>query len=283
MAGAAAAAAGLSRPSRAEAADPDWKITNGRINQSVCAWCFDPMPLETLCKAAVKLGIKSVELLGPKDWPLLKKYGLICAMTPSHMFVRGMNNPKYHPECLDALKTAIEATSDAGFPNVITFSGFRENFSDEEGIANAVAGLKKIMPLAERKKVNVCIEILNSRVDVPMKGHPGYQCNTAEWAAAVCEGVGSPRMKILFDLYHVQVMQGDVINRLRKFKDHIAHYHTAGNPGRAELDDNQEIHYPGIMKAIVETGYDLYVGQEFIPTVEDKIGVLRDAVKLCDV
>ena len=283
-AGVAAGAVGLCgvRPASA-AVDSSWKITNGRINQSVCSWCFEPMKLETLARHAAAIGLKSVELVDPKDWPVLKKYGLICAITPSHMFVRGMNNPKYHPECLAALKKSILATSEAGFPNVITFSGFKENLTDEEGIANTVAGLKKIIGLAEKKKVNLCIEVLNTRVHIKMKGHPGYQCDRVEWAAEVCRKVGSPRMKILFDIYHVQIMQGDVITRLRKYKDYIGHYHTAGNPGRNDLDDTQEIHYPGIMNAIAETGYTGYVGQEFIPKAADEpgqIAALRSAAKL---
>jgi len=272
------ASAGRLRKRRGKAA------VNGRINHSVCPWCFKPMELETLAAAAAAMGIKSVELVEPKDFPILKKYGLVCAMTPSHMFVRGMNNPKYHDECIAKLKPAIEATSEAGFPNVITFSGFKEDIPPEEGIKNCITGLKKVIGLAEKKKVNLCIEILNSKVATEMKGHPGYQADNAEYCVEVCKGVGSPNMKILFDCYHVQVMQGDIINRIRAYKEYIGHYHTAGNPGRNELDDTQEIHYPGIMNAIVETGYKAYVGHEFIPEKsKDKLGALWNAVRLCDV
>jgi len=159
----------------------------------------------------------------------------------------------------------------------------REGISDEEGMQNCIAGLKSVIGLAEKKKVNLCIEPLNTRVDVEMKGHPGYQCDTIEWGIKVCEGVGSPRMKILFDIYHTQIMQGDVIVRLRQYKDFIGHIHTAGVPGRNELDDTQEINYPAVMKVIADIGYTGFVGQEFIPTWQDKLAALRHAAKLCDV
>lgn len=256
---------------------------NGRIQQSVCHWCFEPMPLEELARAAAAMGLKSIEIVGPETWPTLKKHGLICAMTPSHGFVRGLNNKKYHPECIEKLTAAIEATGAAGFPNVITFSGMREGLSDEVGIANTIEALKQVLPLAEKKKVNICLEPLNTRVDVEMKGHPGYQCDKVEWAVEVCEKLGSPRMKILFDIYHTQVMQGDVIVRIKKYKDLIGHYHTAGVPGRNDIGDAQEINYPPIMRAILETGYKGYVGQEYIPSGTDKIAALRHGVQLCDV
>jgi len=280
---AAALAAQAQTPAAAAEDDPAWKIINGRINQSVVHWCFEPMPLEELARAAAALGMKSVEIVAPKDWPILKKYGLICACTPSHTFVRGLNHTQYHAECIEKLTAAIDATATAGFPNVITFSGMREGLSDEEGIKNTIAGLKEVLPLAEKKGVNLVIEPLNTRVDVEMKGHPGYQCDRVEWAVEVCEKIGSPRMKILFDIYHTQIMQGDVISRIRQYKDYIGHYHTAGVPGRNDLDVAQEINYPPIMQAIIETGYQGYVGQEFIPLGQDKIGALRRGVRICDV
>lgn len=284
--GAAAAAGGVLGGPQAVAADAKRGVTKGRIHQSVVHWCFKPMEVETLCRHASALGLKSVELVSPEHFPTLKKYGLVSAITGSHTFVRGLNNPAYHAECLEKLTKSIEAASAAGFPNVITFSGFKENFSDEEGIANTVAGIKKIIGMAEKSKVNLCLEPLNTRVDVEMKGHPGYQCDKVEWAIQVCDKVGSPRMKILFDIYHTQIMQGDVITRIRQYKDYIGHYHTAGNPGRNDLDDTQEINYPAIMKEIVATGYTGYVGQEFIPkntTPEGMIAALTQAVELCDV
>jgi len=264
-------------------ASVDWKVTNGRINQSVVHWCFNPMEVETLAREAAAMGLKSVELVDPKYWTMLKELGLTCAISSSHGFVKGFNHVENHAECLEKLTRSIDATSAAGWPSVITFSGMREGIPEEEGMKNTIHGLKKIIGHAEKKKVNVCIEMLNSRVDIEMKGHPDYQCDTIEWAAEVCKGVGSPRMKILFDIYHVQIMQGDIITRIKQFKEYIGHYHTAGVPGRNELDHLQEINYQPIMQAIVDTGYQGYVGQEFIPRESDKIASLRNAAKLCDV
>ncbi|HUT11035.1 MAG TPA: sugar phosphate isomerase/epimerase family protein [Thermoguttaceae bacterium] len=263
-------------------------VVNGRINQSVCDWCFindcspKPMTLEELCRVAAAMGIKSVELVQPKDWDTLKKYGLINALAPSHGFVKGFNDPANHEMCIAAVKESIDACAAAGFPSVITFSGFRDGIPDDVGLKNTVAGLKKVIGYAEKKKVNLCIEVLNSRVDVEMKGHPGYMCDKVEWAYEVCEQIASPRMTYLFDVYHVQIMQGDIITRIKDFHKHIGHYHVAGVPGRNELDDNQEINFPPIMRTIVETGYQGYVAQEFIPT-RDPLTSLREAVKLCDV
>ncbi|MGQ9575282.1 MAG: TIM barrel protein [Thermoguttaceae bacterium] len=257
-------------------------VTKGRIKQSVCPWCFEPMPLKTLAEQAAAMGILSVELVPPKDWPILKRHGLICALSSSHGFVEGWNHRENWPMCQEKLTQAIEATAAAGFPSVITFSGFRKGMPDDVGLDNTVAGLKTVIGLAEKNKVNLCIEVLNSRVDVQMKGHPDYMCDKVEWAVEVCRRIGSPRMKILFDIYHVQIMQGDLITRIRQFHEYIGHYHTAGVPGRNEIDDSQEINYPAVMREIVKTGYTGYVGQEFIPT-RDPIQSLREAVRLCDV
>jgi hydroxypyruvate isomerase len=268
--------------------DPRWKIANGRINQSVVQWCFKPMPTEELARQAAALGMKSVELAPPSDWPVLKKHGLGCAIASSHGFVKGWNAKENWDFCTESITKAVTAAADFGCPTVITFSGMRGNLpagaeGDELGKRNFVEGIKRVLPLCEQKKVTLALEMLNSRVDVEMKGHPGYQCDTIEWAVDVCDRVGSDRLKILFDIYHVQIMQGDVIVRLKKFKDYIAHFHTAGNPGRNEIDDTQEIHYPGIMRAVVETGYKGFVGQEFIPTWKDPVAALRHAARVCDV
>jgi hydroxypyruvate isomerase len=208
--------------------------------------------------------------------------GLICAITPSHGFTKGFAHTEEHAECLSVLRKRIDESADAGFPSVITFSGFRRGISDEEALKNMVSGLKQVMAQAEKKKVTLCLEMLNSRVNIEMKGHPDYFCDKIELAAEVCKRVGSERMKILFDIYHVQIMEGDIITRIKEFHPYIGHYHTAGVPGRGELDDTQEINYPPIMKAIAETGYQGYVGQEFIP-VRDKVASLNEAVKLCDI
>jgi hydroxypyruvate isomerase len=285
---AAGPAAALAQAADSVHDDPNWKIKNGHINQSVVQWCFRPMPTEELARHAASLGLKSVELCPVADWPILKKYGLTCAIASSHGFVRGWNHKENWDFCADNLTTNINAAADFGCPSVITFSGMRGDLpagseGDEIGKKNFVEGIKRVLPLAEQKKITLALEMLNSRVDMEMKGHPGYQCDSIEWAVDVCDRVGSDRLKILFDIYHVQIMQGDVIVRLKKYKDYIAHYHTAGNPGRNEIDDTQEIHYPGIMKAIAETGYKGFVGQEFIPTWKDPVASLRHGVRMCDV
>ena len=261
--------------------------TKGRINQSIVNWCFAPhWELEKMCQIANQLGCKSIELTNPEHWPTLKKHNLICAIANSGMpdppFVKGFNNPKYHDECIANLKKSIDACAEFKFPSVITFTGFREDIADDVGAKNCVEGYKKVIGYAEEKKVNVCLEILNSRVDVEMKGHPGYQGDHTDYCIDIIKKVGSPRMKLLFDIYHVQIMDGDVISRIRQYKDYIGHYHTAGNPGRCELDDTQEINYKAIMNEIAKTGYKGYVGQEFIPT-RDPLQGLREAVALCDV
>jgi len=254
----------------------------GRIRQSVCPWCFAPMSLEDLARNAAAMGIQSVELVPPKDWSILKKYGLICALTSSHGFVEGWNRKENHAMCEEKVKEAIDATSAAGFPSVITFSGFRKGMPDDVGLDNTIEGIKKVIGYAENKKVNLVFEVLNSRVDVAMKGHPDYMADHVEWAVELCKRIASQRMKILFDIYHVQIMEGDLIARIRQYHQHIGHYHTAGVPGRNEIDDTQEINYPAVMRAIAETKYTGYVGQEFIPT-RDPMTSLREAVRICDV
>jgi len=255
---------------------------NDRIRQSVVHWCFNPMTVEALAAEAARLGLKSVELVGTEHWPVLKKHGLICAISGSHGFAQGFAHPGEHDACLATLRRSIDATAAAGWPSVITFSGFRRGLSDAEGMNNMVAGLKKIVGHAEEKKVTLCLEMLNSRVNIEMKGHPDYFCDDIDRTVEICRQVGSERLKVLFDIYHVQIMHGDVIARIKKYAPYIGHYHTAGVPGRNEIDDSQEINYPPIMKAIVATGYTGYVGQEFIP-VRDKIASLTQAVKICDV
>ena len=269
-----------------------WKgekvVVNDRINQSVCDWCFigdasvKPITLEELCKNAAAMGIKSVELVAPDKWDVLKKYGLVNALASSHGFEKGFNDKANHEMCIEKIKTAVDACAAAGFPSVITFSGFRESIPDDVGLDNSVEGLKKVIGYAEKNKVNLIIEVLNSRVDVEMKGHPGYMGDSVEWCVEVCKRVGSERMKILFDIYHVQIMQGDIITRIKENQEYIGHYHTAGVPGRNELGSRQEINYPPIMRTIVETGYTGYVAQEFIPT-RDPMTSLAQAVGLCDV
>jgi hydroxypyruvate isomerase len=275
-------AAGLGSPLCAgERAEP--VASGGRLNQSIVRWCFEKYwDVEKTCQIAKQLGCKSVELVEPKHWPMLKKYGLVCAIAGSHWFDKGMNNPKYHEMCLAKLRQAIDACAKFGFPNVITFTGLAEDISPDEGARNCVAGYKKIVGYAEKKKVNVCLEILNSRVRKHMVGVPGYQGDHTDYCMDIVKQVGSPRMKLLFDIFHVQIMDGDIISRIRQYKDYIGHYHTAGNPGRHELDDTQEINYRPVMEAIADTGFTGYIGHEFIPT-RDPLEGLKEAVALCTV
>jgi hydroxypyruvate isomerase len=259
-----------------------YKVQNGRINQSVIQWCFNPMTPEELAGHSSSMGIKSVELVQPEFWPMLKRLGLTCAIAGSHGFAKGFAQPTEHEECHKILRERIDASAEAGVPNVITFSGFRKGLTDEVCLKNTIQGLKKIVGHAEKKKVTLCIEMLNSRVDVPMKGHPGYFLDNIDTAVDICKTIGSERLKVLFDIYHVQIMHGDIITRIKQHMPYIGHIHTAGNPGRGEIDDTQEINYPPIMKAIVEAGYKGFVGQEFIP-IRDKIASLNQAVRICDV
>jgi hydroxypyruvate isomerase len=282
--GALALSAGLALPKigRAEEVRDNYRVKNGRIKQSVIYWCFKPMTVQDLAVNAARMGMKSVELVTPEYWPALKDLGLICALAPSHGFAKGFAHQEEHAECLKILTQRIDECAAASFPSVITFSGFRRGLSDEEGQKNMVEGLKKIAGQAEKKKVNVCLEVLNSRVHKEMRGHPDYFSDKLEPAVEICKAIGSERIKILFDIYHIQIMEGDIITRIRDFHPYIAHYHTAGNPGRNEIDETQEINYSPIMKAIIETGYEGYVGQEFVP-LRDKVASLNQAVKICDV
>lgn len=262
---------------------PDYKAAGKRINQSVCAWCFRPMSVEDLAINSAKMGIKSVELVSPKDWPLLKKHGLTCAIAGSTGFKVGPADPKSHDEVKTKITASIDAAAAAGVRSVICFSGMSNGIDKAAGLDNSVKCFKEVISHAEKKKINLCLEMLNTRDDThPMKGHPGYMADDLGWCKQLCDRVGSERMKILFDIYHVQIMHGDVIRRIRELKDYIGHYHTAGVPGRGEMDDTQELNYAPIMRAIAETGYTGYVGHEFIPTRDPMTG-LREAVKLCDV
>ena len=288
--------AGLTVASSAHAAPADAKkrktkamgVKKGRINQSVVSWCFSEYwNTEEMCGAAKKLGCKSIELIDPKEWPTLKKHGLTCAISPIPVegppFIKGFNNPKHHDMVIDATRKAIDVSAEFGCPNVISFTGYADGISSEQGAKNCVAGYKKIIGHAEEKGVNLCLEMLNTRDDSdPNKGHPGYQGDHIDYCMDIIKKVGSPRMKLLFDIYHVQIMDGDVIRRIGECGEHIGHVHTAGNPGRGELDDNQEIFYPPIMEALLKIKYKGFVGQEFIPT-RDPFKGLSQAVSLCDV
>ena len=264
----------------------------GRVKQSVCQWCFRGIPLDDLCAAAAGMGLQSVELLGPKDFATLKKHGLTCALVSNPTVtvgeVKGVggiphawNRREYHDALVPAYEAQLQATAEAGFPTLIVFSGNRDGMSDEQGLENCAAGLKRIVPLAERLGVTLVMELLNSRVN-----HKDYMCDRTEWGVELCRRVGSDRFKLLYDIYHMQIMEGDVIATIRRHHQYIGHYHTAGVPGRNELDENQELFYPAIMRAIMETGYQGFVGQEFIPRSKDPaaaLAALRHGVQVCDV
>ncbi len=277
--GTLAAAAAATLPGSLRAAEAPTKL-KGNINHSVCKWCYRKIPLEDLCKAARQIGLKSIELLGPDQWPTLKKYGLTCAIgSGAGMGIsKGFNRPELHDQLVDSFEKLIPKAADAGLTNVICMSGNRGEIDDEQGIENCAKGLKRLMKLAEAKRVNVVMELLNSKVN-----HKGYQCDHTAWGVKVCQRVGSQRMKLLYDIYHMQIMEGDLISTIEQNAQYIAHYHTGGVPGRNEIDETQEINYPAVMKAIVETGYQGFVGQEFIPRNPDALASLRKCVLICDV
>ena len=220
------------------------------------------------------MGLKGIDLLTPDDFPTLKKHGLVCTMTSGGGAV---NDKANHEQAVARIRAAIEANAEYGFPNVIAMAGNRNGITDDVGIENAVAALKQVAGLAEKNKVNVCIEYLNSKVD-----HPGYMFDHMAWGVEVCTRVGSANVKILYDIYHAQIMEGDIIRTIQTHKDLIGHYHTGGNPGRHEIDETQELYYPAIMRAIAETGFTGYVAHEFVPT-GDPLTSLARAIEICDV
>ena len=266
-------------------ASPQDKIVHGKIRQSVMGWCFKPMKTTTLAEHCRTIGLEAIEGISATDYPAVKQLGLKISLVGSHGFKQGPFTRDNHQFCIDKLKQSIDLAVEVGSPNVITFTGMREKgISDEAGAKNCVDCWKEVIGYAEEKKINLCLEHLNSRDDShPMKGHPGYFGDDVDFCVDLIRRVDSPRMKLLFDIYHVQIMNGDVIRRIRQYKDVIGHYHTAGNPGRGELDDTQEINYPAVMRAILETGYEGFVAQEFIPTWDDPVLALRHAAKVCDV
>lgn len=255
----------------------------GRIRQTFVYWCFEKhWSIERACQVAHELGCVGIEAVDSEHWPTLKKLGIPLTLAKAHHFDIGLNDRASWPECLEKLGATIDACADCGCPNAVTFTGTRENIPDDVGLENCIEGYKQIVGHAERKKVTLCLEMLNSRHSGYMQGRPGYQGDRTDYCLEIIRRVGSPRLKLLFDIYHVQVMEGDIISRIRADHELIAHYHTAGVPGRCELDDAQELNYPAIMQAIVETGYTGYVGHEFIPT-RDPLAGLTEAVRLCDV
>ncbi|MCC9168189.1 hydroxypyruvate isomerase family protein [Pontibacter harenae] len=266
---------------RLEAADKavGYKL-KGKINHSVCRWCYEKVSLEDLCKAANDIGLQSIELVGPEEWPTLKKYGLTSALPwgAGMGIQKGFNDPQYHNALVKSYEEVIPLVAKAGFNQIICFSGNRNGMDDEKGLKNAAIGLKRLMPLAEKHKVTMVMELLNSKVN-----HKDYMADRTHWGAALADQVGSDRFKLLYDIYHMQIMEGDVIATINKFQKYISHYHTGGVPGRAEIDETQELNYPAIMKAIADTGYKGFVAQEFVPKRPDKLASLKQGVQICDI
>lgn len=250
------------------------------INHSVCYWCYNTISLEDFLKNLNELDVRAIDLVGPDDWPLLKKYNIHASMCwgAEISLTEGWNDPKYHPTLIKNYSEMIPKVAAAGYTNLICFSGNRRGIDDANGLQNCVNGLKKIMPLAEKHGVTIQMELLNSKVD-----HKDYMCDHTAWGADLCNALGSENFKLLYDIYHMQIMEGDIIRNIRKYHSYIGHYHTGGNPGRNEIDETQELFYPAIMKAILETGYKGHVAQEFIPTWIDKIDALKQGVTICDV
>ena len=255
----------------------------GNVNHSVCKWCYPGLSVEELAAAGKEMGLKSVELLDPEDWPVLEKYGLTCAMpfgpvAEGYNRLRdGFNHMENHDWLIPSFRERIKKVAEAWYTNVICFSGNRGSLNDETGLYHCLKGIKAILRTAEEYGVTICMELLNSKVD-----HKDYQCDRTRWGVELCKRVGSERFKLLYDIYHMQIMEGDVIRTIRDYHPYIAHYHTGGNPGRHEIDHTQELNYAAIMRAIVETGYTGHVGQEFIPT-RDPLTSLREGVAICDV
>ncbi len=276
---AAIGGAGMANTARAAASRIPGSL-KGNINHAVCRWCYDSIPLEEFCAAAKDIGISAIDLVGPKDWPILKKYGLHSSMCNGAEInlVDGWNDPSFHERLVLNYSEMIPLVAKNGYTNLICFSGNRRGKDDETGLANCTAGLKKIMSLAEQHKVMIVMELLNSRVD-----HKDYQCDKTAWGVELVKRVGSPNFRLLYDIYHMQIDEGDVIRTIRDNHTHIAHYHTGGVPGRHEIDQTQELYYPAIMEAIVKTGFKGYVAQEFIPSWNDKLAALRKGVEICDV
>ncbi|HEY1008815.1 MAG: hydroxypyruvate isomerase family protein [Daejeonella sp.] len=256
------------------------RVLKGNINHSVCRWCFNSFSVEELCIAAKDMGLKAIDIVGPKDWPMLQKYGLDSSMCNGAEInlINGFNDKQYHATLIKQYSDMIPLLAKAGYKNLICFSGNRAGKDDETGLANCTEGLKQLMSLAEKNNVLLVMELLNSKID-----HKDYQCDKTPWGVELVKRVGSENFKLLYDIYHMQIDEGDVIRTIRDNHQYFAHYHTAGVPGRHEIDETQELNYPAIMKAIVGTGFKGYVAQEFIPVKADKLGSLRQAVELCDV
>ena len=270
-----------------EAADK--AAAKGLINHSVCRWCYDDIPLEDFCVAAKEIGLQSIDLLDTADFETLNKYDLTCALVsfPTAttkdgvkvgMIEKAFNRLEHHDALVEVYEKTLKNCADVGAKQLICFSGNRESMDDEEGMENCALGLQRILPLAEKLGITLTMELLNSRVD-----HPDYMCDLSHWGTALVDKIGSPNFKLLYDIYHMQIMEGNIIATIREKNEYFSHYHTGGVPGRNEIDETQELYYPVIMRAIIDTGFKGYVAQEFIPKREDKIASLKQGVAICTV
>ena len=284
MAASAGAMVGTATAASAPASQPERKpgeihSHRGPLRQSICRWCYGGIELPTLCRHADEMGYRSVELLGESDWPVVREFGLDCAVANGPVSIGGgINRPETHDKFVADCEAMLPKVRDAGIPTMIVFSGNRrDELTDETGLANCAEALRRVMPTAEKTGVTVIMELLNSKVD-----HGGYMCDRTPWGVRLCKEVGSDRFKLLYDIYHMQIMEGDVIRTIRDNHQYIGHYHTGGVPGRREIDESQELYYPAICRAIVETGYTGFLGQEFIPA-RDAVESLRQAYGICNV
>jgi hydroxypyruvate isomerase len=262
---------------------PSTPILKGNIKHSVCKWCYSSIPLDEFIPAIKKIGLNAVDLISIEQFPILKKHDTYCPMVSISStlwgITKGWNKTENHEGLVKWYKYLIDETAKAGFKNIICFSGNRdEEINDEEGLDNCAEGLSKIIPYAEQKKITLVMELLNSKID-----HKNYMCDTTDWGVELCRMIDSENFKLLFDIYHMQIMEGDIIRTITENKSFIGHYHTGGVPGRGEIDQRQELNYPAIIKAIVDTGFKGYLGQEFIPKNIDKLASLKSAIELCDV
>lgn len=277
----AAVGAKLSPALAAEDATP--AKLKGRIRQSACKWCYSRIPLDEFCFAGKQMGLVAVDLLQPNEFETVKKHGLVCSMVSNPTIdglggiTKAWNRVEHHDKLVQAYEGHIKATAEAGFERLICFSGNRDRLDDQKGLENCAVGLKRIMPIAEQYKVTICMELLNSK-----RSHKDYQCDHTAWGVELVKRISSERFKLLYDIFHMQIMDGDICDTIKENHQYFDHYHTGGVPGRAEIDDSQELYYPRIMEAIIATGFKGYVAQEFVPR-RDPLASLKQAVAICDV
>jgi hydroxypyruvate isomerase len=253
----------------------------GNINHSVCRWTFNDLSLDQLCKTVKEIGFSAIDLLAPKDWPVLQQNGIYCSMcytNGENNLYKGLNDPSNHEHLIKEYLEVIPLMKKAGYKNLICFSGARNGMDDETGMKNCEQAIKKILPLAEQNGVVLIMELLNSKID-----HKDYMCDHSAWGVQLCKNINSENFKLLYDIYHMQIDEGDVIRTIRDNHQYFAHYHTGGVPGRHEINETQELYYPAIMRAIKGTGFKGYVAQEFMPTRKNKVDSLKEAIRICDV